>query len=85
MIIVNRTMNASDKLLARSFIVTHRTVLGVAVAAAAVVIFMMVGSESREVLPFVTAAVPDAPEKFDYFPDLYQNTAKQVEEPIPTF
>ncbi len=69
-----------------SFIARHRIALGAAIAAvAAVVAIAETGTSPREAVPAAESAAPRVAEQFEYFPDLYPNQAKRIEDPIATF
>jgi hypothetical protein len=70
-----------------SFITRHRVWLAAVIAGVAVLMAFVGQTAPPESVPRSTtmAATPTATEDFQYFPALYQNQAKQIEEPIPTF
>ncbi len=47
-------------------------------------LFLVAGSASQQPAAPGVSAAPTG-ERFEYFPDLYQNQAKSVEQPIATF
>lgn len=81
-----------DRPVYRSFITRHRVGLAAVIAAGvAALAALVVQTLPRESLPpavpamSAAAVTPTTTEQFQYFPQLYENQAKQVEEPIATF
>ena len=75
----------------RSFVTRHRVWLAAGIGGAAALAALVAQTAPREslppVVPLMSAAtvVPTTTEQFQYFPQLYENQARQVEEPIATF
>jgi hypothetical protein len=75
----------------RSPIARHRVWLGAVIAGAAALVAFVAQTAPRESLPpavpVMSAAtvMPATTEQFQYFPQRYENQAKQVEDPIATF
>lgn len=70
----------------RLLLKVRRVVLYAAIATAGAIAWLALvgeGTPPQSAAPSVSAAPPD--EKFEYFPDLYQNQAKSIEQPIATF
>ena len=81
----------SDRPVHRSFIRRHRAWFGAVIAGAAVLVAFVAQTAPRDSLPPAVPAMsaatvmPTTTGQFQYFPQLYENQAKQVEEPIATF
>ncbi len=81
-VIESQERDRSHRLLLKA----SRVALYAAIAAAGVGAWLVLvggSAQQQSAAPSVSAAPPD--EKFEYFPDLYQNRAKTIEQPIATF
>jgi len=80
------TISHADRPVRRHFLTRHPLWLSAALAGVAALAALMAETTPQESVPQPrTAAAPAAPEEFRYFPQQYENQAKQVEEPIATF
>ena len=80
------TVSHQDRPVRRRLITRHPFWLSAALAGVAGLAALVAETVPQESVPQRTATVTPAPaEAFQYFPQLYENQAKQVEEPIATF
>jgi hypothetical protein len=75
-----------DRPVRRPIFTRHPLWLSAALAAVAGLAALFAESVPQESVPQPPrAATPAATEQFEYFPELYESQAKQVEEPVATF